>query len=294
MSNMNKLSVAKRVQVLTALVDGNSIASTCRMAGVAKGTVLSLLEATGEACREYHNQTVRNLSCRRIQADEAWAFCHNKQKNVAPAHEGEFGYGDVWTWVALDADTKLAVNWLVSDRSGEAAYILMKDTADRLSTRVQLTTDGLKAYLEAVEGSFGSDVDYAQLIKIYGSDQDENHRYSPPACIGTETNVVQGNPDPKHVSTSYVERSNLTMRMGIRRFTRLTNAFSKKVENHAHSVSLHFLYYNFCRPHKSLKGQTPAMAAGIEFHQWEVMEIVALIEAHDIDLSSNVKSGGSN
>ena len=278
---MNRLTVSRRVQVLTALVEGCSIRSTCRMTGVAKGTVLSLLEAAGEACRAYHNANVRNVSCRRIQADEAWSFCHSKQKNVAPEHEGEFGYGDTWTWIALDADTKLAVNWIVGDRSAATAYVFMQDTANRLAHRCQLTTDGLKAYLEAVEGAFGSEIDYAQLIKLYGPDTDPDHRYSPPVCVGIEKKLITGNPDPAHVSTSYSERHNLTIRMSNRRFTRLTNAFSKKVENLAASVSLNLMYYNFCRPHMTLKGITPAMAAGLAFHRWEVMEIVALIEAHE-------------
>jgi IS1 family transposase len=285
---MNKLTAQRRTQILAALVEGNSIRSTCRMTGAAKGIVLSLLETAGWACRAYHNPTVQGVTCQRLQCDEIWSFCYAKERNLTPEHEGQVGYGDVWTWVALDADTKLAVDFIVGDRSAAIAHVFMKDTAARLANRVQLTTDGHKPYLEAVEGAFGSEIDYAQLIKIYGADPDGDHRYSPAACIGTETKVIQGNSDQAHASTSYVERQNLTMRLGMRRFTRLTNGFSNKIDNLAHAVSLHFLYYNFCRPHKTLKGATPAMAAGLAFHVWEVMEIVALIEAYE-----SVKSGDS-
>lgn len=287
---MNKLSWERRAQIIAALVEGNSIRSTCRMTGAAKGTVIKLLEVAGKACLEYHDKTVRDLTSRRIQCDEIWAFCHSKESNVPEEHKGEPGFGDTWTWVAIDADTKLAVSWLVGDRNAETASVFMDDVASRVNGRVQLTTDGHAAYLIAVEGAFGFDVDFTQLIKLYGASLESERRYSPPVCIGTETRVVQGNPDPMHVSTAYIERQNLTMRMSMRRFTRLTNAFSKKIENLMYAVSLHFLYYNFCRPHASLKGKTPAMAAGLFNHVWEIPEIVALIEAYELE---HVKSPGA-
>ena len=287
---MNKLSWERKAQIVGALVEGNSIRSTCRMTGAAKGTVLSLLENAGTACQKYHDETVRNVESKRIQCDEIWSFCHAKQAHVAPEHEGEFGYGDVWTWVALDADTKLAVSWLVGDRYADTAEVFMQDVADRLSNRVQLTTDGHHAYLNAVNSAFEDNIDYAQLVKLYGPSPDGERRYSPPTCIGSETHVIRGNPDPAHISTSYVERQNLTMRMSMRRFTRLTNAFSKKVENLAYAVALHFLYYNFARPHKSLGGKTPAMAAGLADHVWDVMELTAVIECWG---EESVKSSSS-
>lgn len=287
---MNRLNWQRRARIIGALVEGNSIASTCRMTGAAKGTVLSLLETAGMASVEYHNQTVRNLSCQRLQCDEIWSFCHSKKANVSPEHEGEFGFGDVWTWVAIDADTKLVVSWELGNRDADTASGFIQDVADRLSNRVQLTTDGHKAYLEAVDGAFGANVDYAMLVKLYGPSPESERRYSPPVCTGTETSIISGNPNPDHISTSYIERQNLTMRMGMRRFTRLTNAFSKKVENMYHAVSLHFLYYNFARPHKTLKGQTPAMAAGLTDHVWDIMELAAMIE---ISAGEDVKSSGS-
>lgn len=221
---------------------------------------------------------MRNLSCQRLQCDEIWSFCYCKEKNVAPEHEGQFGYGDVWTWTAIDADTKLIPSWLVGDRDVETAIVFMDDLRSRLANRVQLTTDGHKPYLTAVYDAFGQDVDYATLTKIYGKEAGEEKRYSPPKCIGTETNVMTGAPDPAHISTSYVERQNLTMRMSMRRFTRLTNAFSKKVENLAHAVTLHCMYYNFARPHMALNGKTPAMEAGIADHQWTITEIAGLLD----------------
>ncbi len=248
------------------------------MTGVTKNTVAKLLVAVGKACSAYQDAVMRDLPCTRIQCDEIWSFCHNKEKNTAPEHEGQFGYGDVWTWTAIDADTKLVPSWLVGERDTETAMIFMDDLRSRLANRVQLTTDGYKPYLTAVYDAFGHDVDYAVLIKIYGKEAGDEKRYSPPKCIGTETNVMTGEPDPAHISTSYVERQNLTMRMGMRRFTRLTNAFSKKVENLAAAVSLHFLYYTFARPHMALNGQTPTMKAGIADHQWTVAEIAALLE----------------
>lgn len=230
----------------------------------------------GKTCSEYQDKVFHNLPCKRLQCDEIWNFCYAKQKNVPDALKGHFGYGDVWTWTAIDAETKLVPSWLVGDRDGDTAYTFMKDLASRLTNRVQLTTDGHKAYLQAVEDSFGADIDYAMLVKIYGSSPEAEKRYSPSEIIGTDRQIIMGKPDPKHISTSYSERQNLTMRMSMRRFTRLTNAFSKKVENLAHAVSLHFMYYNFCRVHQSLR-VTPAMEAGITDHVWGLEEIVELM-----------------
>jgi IS1 family transposase len=275
---MNKLSPERRAQVIKALVEGNSIRATCRITGTAKGTVLRLLAEVGEACAKYQDEHLRDLTCRRIQCDEIWSFCYAKEKNVPDDVKGTFGYGDVWTWTALDADTKLVPSWAIGSRGAEAANEFLHDLADRLAHRIQLTTDGHKVYLNAVENVFGIDIDYAMLVKLYGPGPKDEGRYSPAQCNGTEKHVVQGKPDPKHISTSYVERQNLTMRMSMRRFTRLTNAFSKKVENLAHAVALHFMHYNFCRVHKTL-GTTPAVAAGIADHEWSVGEIVNLLES---------------
>jgi IS1 family transposase len=279
--DMNKLSPKRRAQVIRALVEGNSIRATCRMTGVAKNTVVKLLADIGQVCDEYQDENLRDLYCRRVQCDEIWSFCYAKAKNVPDEHKGEFGYGDVWTWVAIDADSKLAVSWYIGRRDSYAASVFIRDVAGRLAQRVQLTTDGNKVYLDAVERAFGSDIDYAMLVKIYGSETTESEkRYSPAQCLGANPERVQGNPDPKHISTSYVERQNLTMRMSMRRFTRLTNAFSKKVENLAHAVALHFMYYNFCRRHQTL-GMTPAMASGLTDHEWDVDEVVALLEERE-------------
>jgi len=277
---MNRLPEAKRIAVVKALVEGNSIRSTVRMTGVAKNTIVKLLVDLGDACAAYQDQALRGLHCQRIECDEIWSFCYAKAKNVPKDLAGQFGFGDVWTWVAIDADSKLVPTWLVSDRSTVDAKAFMTDLAERLSTRVQLTTDGHRPYLEAVESPFGSEIDYAVLQKLYGSDPGAEKRYSPAQCIGVDVHRVQGRPDPKLISTSYVERQNLTMRMGMRRFTRLTNGFSKKVENLAAAVSLHFMYYNFARPHKTLANpypRTPAMAAGVTDHVWSVAEIVGLL-----------------
>ncbi len=276
MVSMNKLDTKKRVQVIAALVEGCSIRSTVRMTGAAKNTVTKLLVDIGQACAEFHDITVRNLTCKRIQCDEIWAFVYSKQKNVPEDKQGEFGYGDVYTWTGMDSDTKLMVSWLVGKRDASYGEIFMHDLASRLSNRVQLSTDGHKAYLEAVESAFGGSIDYAMLIKLYGASQDEV-RYSPAACIGAKTKVISGEPDAQHIGTSHVERQNLTMRMGMRRFTRLTNAFSKKVENLEHAISLHFVYYNFVRVHQTLK-TTPAVAAGIADHIWTIEDIVGLLE----------------
>lgn len=272
---MNRLSLERRAQILHCLVEGNSIRATSRITDAAKNTVVKLLVDVGRACAEYQNQTLRNLSCKRIQCDEIWSFCYAKQKNVPEEHKGQFGYGDVWTWVAICADSKLVPCWLIGNRDALTAYYFMKDLASRLKHRVQLTTDGHKAYLGAVEGVFGFDIDFAQLVKLYGSPPEAETRYSPPECIGTELKHISGNPDPKHISTSYAERQNLTIRMSMRRFTRLTNAFSKKAENLAHAVSLHFMYYNFGRIHRTLR-VTPAMEADVTDHIWTLEEIARL------------------
>ncbi len=273
---MNKLPLGKRVQIVSALVEGMSVRATCRMTGAAKGTVLKLLRDLGCAASDYQDRTLRNLPCKRIQCDEIWSFCYAKQKNVPETKRGQFGFGDVWTWTAIDADTKLVASWCVGSRGADTAFAFMHDLAERLRGRVQLTTDGHKAYLEAVESAFGAEIDYAMLVKLYGNDPAGEARYSPPKCTGCRRDRVMGNPDREHVSTSYVERQNLTMRMGMRRFTRLTNGFSKKVENLEHAVSLHFLHYNFARVHQSLR-VTPAMEAGVSDHVWSIEEIVALL-----------------
>ncbi len=247
------------------------------MTGVAKGTVLKLLVDLGRACEDFHRRTVVNVRSKRIQCDEIWAFCYAKEKNVPQEKRGQYGYGDVWTWTALDADSKLMISWLVGERDAGYASEFIGDVAGRLSNRVQLTTDGLKAYLEAVEDAFGCEIDYAQLVKLYGESPDSEKRYSPAECIGCERRRVEGHPDPSHISTSFVERQNLTMRMSMRRFTRLTNAFSKKVENLEAAVALHFVWYNFGRIHQTLR-VTPAMEAGVADHVWSVSEIVALLD----------------
>ncbi len=272
---MNCLSIQDRTRIVAALVEGNSIRSTSRMTGVARNTVTSLLIDLAEACAGYHDRHVRNLRVRRLQCDEIWNFVGAKAKNVSAEKKAE-GWGDTWTWTALDADTKLCVSYLVGGRDAGWATEFMEDCASRIISRVQVTTDGHRSYLEAVEGAFGMDCDYAMLQKIYGASMENETRYSPAKCIGCDMKVVSGNPDPKHVSTSFVERQNLSMRMSIRRFTRLTNAFSKKVENHAAAVALWFMYYNFARVHRTLR-VTPAMAAGISNHVWEIEELVGLI-----------------
>jgi IS1 family transposase len=277
---MNRLPIEQQAKVVAALVEGNSIRATVRMTGVAKNTVVKLLLDLAEACADYHNRCVRKLHVRRLQCDEIWNFVGAKAKNASPERKAE-GWGDTWTWVGIDADTKLCVSYLVGGRDAGWAQEFMEDCAKRISNRVQVTTDGHKAYLEAVEGAFGADVDYAQLQKIYGAVMENETRYSPARCIGCDMKVVSGNPDPKHVSTSYVERQNLSMRMSIRRFTRLTNAFSKKVENHAAAVALWFAYYNFCRVHQTLR-VTPAMEAGLSDHVWTLTELISLLERHSL------------
>ncbi len=272
---MNRLPTAKRAAILGMLVEGNSLRATTRMAHVSINTVTKLLVDLGAACAEYQDEVLRHLSGRRIQADEIWAFCYAKQKNVPTDKLGTFGYVDIWTWTAICADTKLIPSWIVGRRDAGSAHALVQDLAGRLTHRVQLTTDGNRVYLNAVEDAFGNEIDYAMLVKVYGPEPGGETRYSPPVVIATHPAVVTGNPDQAHISTSYVERQNLTMRMQMRRFTRLTNAFSKKVENHAAAVSLHFMHYNFARIHTTLR-VTPAMEAGVTDHVWSLEEIVGL------------------
>jgi IS1 family transposase len=279
MVSMNKLDTADRVRVISALVEGCSIRSTVRMTGVAKNTVTKLLIDMGCACADYHNEHVCHLLTKRVQCDEIWSFVYAKQKNVPADKQDRFGYGDVWTWTAIDADTKLVISYMLGLRDGGYATEFMKDVASRLARKVQLTTDGHRAYLDAVEDAFGGDVDYAQLVKIYGTPREgaAEVRYSPAECTGCRKEEIAGEPDQKHISTSFVERQNLTMRMQMRRFTRLTNAFSKKVQNHGHMIALHFMHYNFCRIHQTLR-VTPAMEAGLTDHVWELEELVALLD----------------
>jgi IS1 family transposase len=279
MVSMNRLSTEKRAQVIGALVEGNSIRATCRMTGAAKNTVTKLLVDLGMACEDYQDRVMRDLPCGVMEVDEIWCYCYAKQKNVPDEHKGTFGYGDVWTWTALDADTKLVPTWLVGERTVQDGWTFLNDLKKRLrDPHIQLTTDGFPGYSAAVGLSFGRDLDYAQLLKVFRSDPKDERRYSPPVCTGTEIRVLKGEPDPARISTSYVERQNLTMRMGMRRFTRLTNAFSKKVENLTHAVALHYMHYNFARPHSTLKGRTPAMAAGVADHKWSLEEIAGLLD----------------
>lgn len=263
------------------LVEGNSLRATSRMADVAYNSVLKLVSEAGKACSEYHDKHVRNLNSRRIQCDEIWSFCYAKQKNVKTAKAAPEGAGDAWTWTSLDADSKLICNWVVGGRDAEYAMSLMDDLRNRLANRVQLTTDGHRAYLEAIEGAFGGDIDYAQLVKMYGDAPEGQKRYSPAECVGIRKTAIEGKPNKDDVSTSYVERCNLTMRMSMRRFTRLTNGFSKKIENHEHAVALHFMYYNYGRVHKTLR-VTPAMEAGLTDHVWTLEEIAALMDANQV------------
>ncbi len=274
---MNRLTSMKRAQVVAALVDGVGINATTRMTNVSKPTVLKLLADLGTACLAYQDRAVRNIRTRRIQVDEVWQFVYAKAKNVPAEKQGIFGHGDVWTWIAIDADTKLVPSWRIGPRDAGAAYELMMDLAERVTGRVQLTTDGFKVYMDAVEDAFGADIDYAMLHKVYGVDSQAEKRYSPATILSTTSVVIRGEPNPKHISTCCVERQNLTMRMSMRRFTRLTNGFSKKLENHAAAVALHYMHYNFARIHKTLR-VTPAMAAGIANHVWSIEEIVNLLD----------------
>jgi len=275
---MNKLSREARAQILGMMVEGVSIRAISRMTGASKNTVVKLLEDAGEAFSDYQDRTMRNLACKRLQVDEIWAFVYAKAKNVETAKAAPEGAGDCWTWMAINADTKLIPSFYVGSRDASAAQMFIGDLAARLANRVQLTSDGHKPYLEAVEQSFGADIDYAVLIKHYGAPVGALGRYSPGECTGLDLRRIEGRPDLAHVSTSYAERANLTLRMGSRRFTRLTNAFSKKVENHAHSVAVHTIYYNFVRIHQTLRC-TPAMAAGVTTKLWELNDMVEVLEA---------------
>jgi IS1 family transposase len=278
MGAMNKLPAAKRAQILSMLCEGSSMQSTARVCDVSFNAIVKLLEDAGKACETFHDKSVRGVKAKRVQCDEIWSFCYAKARNVATAKAAPEGAGDLWTWTALDADSKLVVSYLVGGRDAGYANVFMQDVADRLANRVQLTTDGHRAYLEAVEGAFGADIDYAMLVKHYGEAATPPGRYSPAVCTGATRERVEGRPDPDHVSTSYVERQNLNFRMGMRRFTRLTNAFSKKAENHYHMVCLYTVFHNFVRIHKTLRC-TPAMAAGLSQTLWSMADIVALIDA---------------
>jgi IS1 family transposase len=279
MSGMNKLDREARCRILHLLCEGSSIRAVTRLTGASKNTVIKLMIEAGKACAAYHDAHVRNLKTRRVQVDEIWSFTYAKAKNVPSAKKAPIGAGDTWTWTAIDAESKLMISWLVGGRDSEYAIAFMDDLRSRLANRVQLTSDGHRAYLEAVEGAFGGDVDYAQLVKLYGaSPESAKGRYSPAECIGAHKERIEGNPDLAHVSTSFAERQNLNIRMHTRRFTRLTNAFSKKLENHAHSVALFTTYYNFVRIHQTLR-VTPAMAARVTDRLWEIGDIVALVEA---------------
>ncbi len=279
---MNRLTIERRTQILACLVEGNSLRATSRMTGASKNTVVKLLCDVGAACQAYHDKHVRGLTCQRVQCDEIWSFVYSKQKNIPERLRGLPGIGDVWTWVGLDSDSKLAISWLVGGRDAEYASAFMQDVVDRLTNRVQLTTDGHYAYLSAVEEAFGADVDFAQLVKMYGTAPEAEKRYSPPVCVRAKKETFNGRPDKRHISTSFVERQNLTMRMHMRRFTRLTNAFSKKVENLSHAVSLHFMYYNFVRIHQTTR-VTPAMAAGVTDTLWEIEDIARLVEDAEVE-----------
>ncbi|HXA19546.1 MAG TPA: IS1 family transposase [Thermoanaerobaculia bacterium] len=284
---MNKLTPTKRAAVLSCLVDGVSIRATVRLTGVAKNTIVRLLKDAGETCAAYQDQVIRNVPCRRIQCDEIWSFIYGKDANISREirESSPFVIGSTWTWTAIDADSKLMVSWLVGQRNEECAALFINDLASRIKGKVQMTTDGLKLYLNAVEGALGGDVDYAMLTKLYGAsgnDKSADTRYSPGRIKGSETAIISGEPDRKHISTSYVERANLTMRMSMRRFTRLTNAFSKKFENHCHSVSLHMFWYNFIRIHQTIRC-TPAMEARVTDHLWSMSDLVALIESRECE-----------
>jgi IS1 family transposase len=294
---MNRLTAAKRTQILGMMVEGVSIRAISRMTNASKNTIVKLLADAGNACLDYQDKTLRGLSCKRVQADEIWSFVYAKQKakqkNVPDEKRGQFGYGDVWTWTALDADSKLIVCWHVGTRDADAAYAFMMDVASRLANRVQLTTDGHAAYLSAVDAAFsrGPGVDYAQLVKIYGTSPEAQRRYSPPICLGAQKSEIRGTPDPEHISTSYVERQNLSMRMGMRRFTRVTNAFSKKLENHIPALSIYFMHYNFVRIHQTLR-VTPAMEAGVTDRLWSLDDIVGIVD--EWETNQKAEHGGKN
>lgn len=277
---MNRLSTADRVRILSALVEGNSLRSVSRMTGFSVNTAMKFVADFGPICEEYHDEHVRNVQSKRVQCDEIWAFCYAKDKNLPDRMRGTEGVGSVWTWTALDSDSKLMVSWMVGDRDAECAGRFMQDLSERLAGRCQLTTDGHAVYERAVQDAFGWQVDYAMLVKIYGEPRQKEARYSPCECLGAKVVRISGRPETKHISTSHVERQNLTMRMGMRRFTRLTNGFSKKLANHRAAVAIHFMHYNFCRIHKTLR-VTPAIQAGLAKHVWELEELVGLMEAKE-------------
>ena len=292
---MNKLTPAKRAAVLTALVEGNSIRSTVRMTGVAKNTVTRLLIEAGTAATEYQDQMIRNVACKRIQCDEIWSFVYGKDRNISKEirESSPFVVGSIWTWTAIEADSKLMVSWLVGQRNEACAAEFINDLASRIIGKIQMTTDGLKLYINAIEGAFGGAIDYAMLTKLYGASGNDNSaetRYSPGRIKGSETAIMSGDPEKKHISTSYVERANLTMRMGMRRFTRLTNGFSKKFENHCHMISLFMFHYNFIRIHQTIRC-TPAMAAGITDQLWSMSDLVALIETRECEAVRSAEAG---
>jgi IS1 family transposase len=273
---MNRLDPKKQAQVVAALVEGNSIRATVRMTGVAKNTIAKLLIELGAACSKYMDDSLMNLPCKRVQCDEIWSFIGAKEKNVTETNYARGAIGDIWTWVAMDADTKLVCSFMVSGRHSAAARAFIQDLAERLANRIQLTTDGHSVYLNAVERAFGEEIDYAMLMKIYGEAPEGEKRYSPAQCKGCKKQPVTGNPDGAHISTSFIERQNLTMRMGMRRFTRLTNAFSKKLENHVASIAIHYMHYNFVRIHQTLR-VTPAMAAGVTDRLWSIDDMLNLL-----------------
>jgi len=278
---MNKLNNSKRAQIVSALVEGNSLRAAARMCDVAFNTVLKLLPEIGQACEDFQRRAMVNLPCKRVQCDEIWSFCYAKEKNVPQDLRGKHGFGDVWTFVAICADTKIVPCWRIGDRDAWNAQHFMYDLAKRLASRVQLTTDGHRVYLQAVEQAFGNEIDYAMLVKIYSFDRGKTEsRYSPGECTSTREIPIIGKPNRKHISTSYIERQNLTMRMNMRRLTRLTNAFSKKLENHRWALALHYMHYNFCRVHKTLR-VTPAMEAGIANHVWSMDEVVGLLSQRE-------------
>lgn len=287
---VNRLPTEKRAQILNMMVEGMSIRSISRMAGTSKNTIVKLLADAGEACSQYQDEHLRNLTCKRLQLDEIWSFVGAKEKNVPKDQKGN-GRGDVWTWTALDADTKLIASWMVADRSGDAAREFVCDLSGRLANRVQITTDGHRAYIDAVDAAFAGEVDYAMLEKVYHEEGSQKgpRRYSPGRMVRTYQTCCAGNPEKKHISTSYVERQNLNIRMGLRRFTRLTNAFSKKVDNHVHALAIYFMHYNFVRIHQTLR-VTPAMAAGVTTKLWSMEDVVAVVEAYE----STKKSRNSN
>lgn len=285
---MNKLPPDRRAQIIGMMAEGVSIRAICRLTGASKNTVAKLLRDAGEAFSAYQDRELRNLRCKRLQLDEIWSFVYAKQKNVAGAKAAPEGAGDIWTWTALDADTKLIASYYVGNRDGEAARYFVDDLASRLAGRAQITSDGLKLYVEAVEEAFGAEVDFAQLVKVYGDAPEGQKRYSPAECVGCRKAHVTGSPDPAHISTSYAERQNLNIRMGNRRMTRLTNAFSKKAESHAHAMSVYFMHYNFVRIHQTTR-VTPAMAAGVTDRLWELADLVAVLEEWE-----RVQEGSSN